>query len=163
MKKMKTTIFNLMALAAMLLTWTACGDVEAEGIPQPRDPEVTVEAADYYVQITTENVDDYAFIYRWLDLDGVTWHISVATDDGANTIDVPDSSILTYNGVREMQITNRDILDYLATFGLPQSDAQVTLHITLSGTYADGTPIGEVEADASATSTIHITLGPGVA
>ena len=53
MKKIQTTLFKLMAFAALLLTWTACGDVEHEGTPQPRNPEITVEAEEYYVQIAT--------------------------------------------------------------------------------------------------------------
>lgn len=173
MKKIQTTLFKLMAFAALLLTWTACGDVEHEGTPQPRNPEITVEAEEYYVQIATENVDGYAFIYRWLDLDGVTWHITVSNvspdeADPDNTgavsegIEITDQSILTYNGVRELQINNRDILNYLQELGLFQADSKSTLYLYLAGTNADGTSVLTADGLPSYCSTIHVTVGPGV-
>ena len=162
-----------MAFAAVLLAWTACGDVEQEGTPQPRVQEITVESEEYYVQISTENVDDYAFIYRWFHLDGVTWNITVSNispeeADPDNTgavpdgVEIADQSILTYNDVRELQINNRDILGCLQQLDLPQADSQATLYLYLTGTNADGTSILAADGLPSCCSTIYVTVGPGV-
>ena len=76
------------------------------------------------------------------------------------TLDIEDKSILTYNGVRELLFTNRQIMEYMKTFGLDEKEAQ--LSITLEAFQADGTPITSEAAKASKTSEIDIILGPGV-
>ena len=55
------------------------------------------------------------------------------------TLDIEDKSILTYNGVRELLFTNRQIMEYMRTFGLDEKEAQ--LSFTLEAFQADGTPI----------------------
>ena len=76
------------------------------------------------------------------------------------TIGVEDKSILTYDGVRELLFTNRQIMEYMRTFGLDGKEAQ--LSITLEAFQADGTPITSEAAKASKTSKIDIILGPDV-
>ena len=76
------------------------------------------------------------------------------------TIGVEDKSILTYDGVRELLFTNRQIMEYMRTFGLDGKEAQ--LSITLEAFQADGTPITSEAAKASKTSKTDIILGPDV-
>lgn len=62
-------LFIILYLLTNIFVLGACGDVESEGDPQPRVPRVEVESDDYYVQITQENMDGVAFVYRWLDIE----------------------------------------------------------------------------------------------
>ena len=64
-----------------------------------------MESDDYYVQITQENMDGVAFVYRWLDIETASKYVMTLglQVDGeiTETMGVEDKSILTYNGVRE--------------------------------------------------------------
>lgn len=154
----------LMSLFTASLILGACGDIEGAGEPQPRVPRVEVESENYYVQIVQENINGVAFVYRWLDMETASKYvITLAWEKDAETtetLDIEDKSILTYNGVRELLFTNRQIMEYMRTFGLDEKEAQ--LSITLEAFQADGTPITSEAAKASKTSEIDIILGPGV-
>ena len=159
MKIMKK-LFIIICLLANIVVLGACGDVEGAGEPQPRVPRVEVESENYYVQIVQENINGVAFVYRWLDMETASKYvITLAWEKDAETT-IEDKSILTYNGVRELLFTNRQIMEYMRTFGLDEKEAQ--LSITLEAFQADGTPITSEAAKASKTSEIDIILGPGV-
>ena len=81
-------------------------------------------------------------------------------DETFETIKVEDQSILTYDGVRELLFTNRQIMEYMKAFGLDGNEAQ--LSITLEAFQADGMPITSDVSKASKTSEINIILGPGI-
>ena len=141
----------------------ACSDVEGMGEPKPRAPRVEVESDTYYVQITRENLEGAAFVYRWLDMeDAAKYVLTLSTEGNEETIIVPNQSILTYNGVREQQFTNRQIIEYLRTFGLLTSNAQSSFKITLEALNADGASITAEVAKASKTSTIQVIIAPDV-
>ena len=163
MKIMKK-LFIIICLLANIVVLGACGDVEGAGESQPRVPRVEVESENYYVQIVQENINGVAFVYRWLDMETASKYvITLAWEKDAETtktLDIEDKSILTYNGVRELLFTNRQIMEYMRTFGLDEKEAQ--LSITLEAFQADGTPITSEAAKASKTSEIDIILGPGV-
>ena len=153
-------LFIIICLLANIVVLGACGDVEGAGEPQPRVPRVEVESENYYVQIVQENINGVAFVYRWLDMETASKYvITLAWEKDAETT-IEDKSILTYNGVRELLFTNRQIMEYMRTFGLDEKEAQ--LSITLEAFQADGTPITSEAAKASKTSEIDIILGPGV-
>ena len=155
-------LFIIICLLANIVVLGACGDVEGAGESQPRVPRV--ESENYYVQIVQENINGVAFVYRWLDMETASKYvITLAWEKDAETtktLDIEDKSILTYNGVRELLFTNRQIMEYMRTFGLDEKEAQ--LSITLEAFQADGTPITSEAAKASKTSEIDIILGPGV-
>ena len=157
-------LFIIICLLANIVVLGACGDVESAGEPQPRVPRVEVESENYYVQIVQENIDGVAFVYRWLDMDTASKYVITlgleVDGETTETIGVEDKSILTYDGVRELLFTNRQIMEYMRTFGLDGKEAQ--LSITLEAFQADGTPITSEAAKASKTSKIDIILGPGV-
>ncbi len=154
-------LFIIICLLANIVVLGACGDVESAGEPQPRVPRVEVESENYYVQIVQENIDGVAFVYRWLDMDTASKYVITLEYEGTTeTLEIEDKSILTYNGVRELLFTNRQIMEYMRTFGLDGKEAQ--LSITLEAFQADGTPITSETAKASKTSKINIILGPGV-
>lgn len=156
-------LFVICCLLANLFVLGACGDVESVGDPQPRKPRVEVESDKYYVQITQENLEGTAFVYRWLNMeDASQYTITLNAEGKEETISVPDQSILTYNGVREQQFTNRDIMDYLNTFGLLASDAELSFAITLEAFNVDGASITSEVAKASKTSTIHVVISSDV-
>lgn len=203
----------LLTLFAAALLLGACSDVESMGDPQPRAPRVEVESDAYYVQITKENINGVAFVYRWLDMEtaakyaitlecetpqgasaasdrkletpdgasGTSRGASAASDgeletsdgaletpDGASetldatiqTLKVEDKSVLTYNGVRELLFTNRQIMEYMTAFGITGKEAHFT--ITLEAFQADGTPITSDAKKQSQTSSIDIILAPDV-
>lgn len=153
----------LLTLFAVTLLLGACGDVESMGDPQPRQPRVEVESEEYYVQITQENVEKAAFVYRWLNMeDAAKYVITLSTDNEEETIIVPDKSILTDNGVREQQFTNREIMGYLNTFGLSAIGSEVSFSITLEALNSDGAPITAEAAKASKTSAVHVIIAPDV-
>lgn len=154
-------LFIIICLLANIVVLGACGDVESAGEPQPRVPRVEVESENYYVQIVQENIDGVAFVYRWLDMDTASKYVITLEYEGTTeTLEIEDKSILTYDGVRELLFTNRQIMEYMRTFGLDGKEAQ--LSITLEAFQADGTPITFETAKASKTSKINIILGPGV-
>ena len=154
-------LFIIICLLANIVVLGACGDVESAGEPQPRVPRVEVESENYYVQIVQENIDGVAFVYRWLDMDTASKYVITLEYEGTTeTVEIEDKSILTYDGVRELLFTNRQIMEYMRTFGLDGKEAQ--LSITLEAFQADGTPITSETAKASKTSKINIILGPGV-
>ena len=154
-------LFIIICLLANIVVLGACGDVESAGEPQPRVPRVEVESENYYVQIVQENIDGVAFVYRWLDMDTASKYVITLEYEGTTeTLEIEDKSILTYDGVRELLFTNRQIMEYMITFGLDGKEAQ--LSITLEAFQADGTPITSETAKASKTSKINIILGPGV-
>jgi len=160
MKIMKK-LFIIIYLLANIVVLGACGDVESVGEPQPRVPRVEVESENYYVQIVQENIDGVAFVYRWLDMDTASKYVITLKYEGtAETLEIEDKSILTYDGVRELLLTNRQIMEYMRAFGLDGKEAQ--LSITLEAFQADGAPITSEAAKASKTSKIDIILGPGV-
>ncbi|GAE83854.1 hypothetical protein [Bacteroides reticulotermitis] len=151
-------------LLASLFVLGACSDVEGVGDPQPRLPRVEVESAEYYIQITQENLGGVAFVYRWLNLENASKYvITLGAEEQEDTIDVVNKSTLTYNGVREQQFTNQDILGYLHAFGLLATDSREALMtITLEALNADGAPINAEAAKASKTSNIHVVIAPDV-
>lgn len=154
-------LFIIIYLLANIVMLGACGDVESAGEPQPRVPRVEVESENYYVQIVQENIDGVAFVYRWLDMDTALKYVITLNYEGtAETLEIEDKSILTYDGVRELLFTNRQIMEYMRAFGLDGKEAQ--LSITLEAFQADGAPITSEAAKASKTSKIDIILGPGV-
>lgn len=154
-------LFIIICLLANIVVLGACGDVESAGDPQPRVPRVEVESENYYVQIVQENIDGVAFVYRWLDMETASKYVITLEYEGtAETLEIEDKSILTYDGVRELLFTNRQIMEYMRAFGLDGKEAQ--LSITLEAFQADGTPITSEVAKASKTSKIDIILGPGV-
>lgn len=154
-------LFIIIYLLANIVVLGACGDVESAGEPQPRVPRVEVESENYYVQIVQENIDGVAFVYRWLDMDTASKYVITLNYEGtAETLEIEDKSILTYDGVRELLFTNRQIMEYMRAFGLDGKEAQ--LSITLEAFQADGAPITSEAAKASKTSKIDIILGPGV-
>lgn len=154
-------LFIIICLLANIVVLGACGDVESAGEPQPRVPRVEVESENYYVQIVQENIDGVAFVYRWLDMDMASKYVITLEYEGTTeTLEIEDKSILTYDGVRELLFTNRQIMEYMRTFGLDGKEAQ--LSITLEAFQADGTPITSETAKASKTSKINIILGLGV-
>lgn len=148
-------------MLANIVVLGACGDVESAGDPQPRVPRVEVESENYYVQIVQENIDGVAFVYRWLDMETASKYVITLANEGtAEMLEIEDKSILTYDGVRELLFTNRQIMEYMRAFGLDGKEAQ--LSITLEAFQADGAPITSEAAKASKTSKIDIILGPGV-
>lgn len=154
-------LFIIIYLLANIVVLGACGDVESAGEPQPRVPRVEVESENYYVQIVQENIDGVAFVYRWLDMDTASKYVITLKYEGtAEMLEIEDKSILTYDGVRELLFTNRQIMEYMRAFGLDGKEAQ--LSITLEAFQADGAPITSEAAKASKTSKIDIILGPGV-
>ena len=154
-------LFIIIYLLGNIVMLGACGDVESAGEPQPRVPRVEVESENYSVQIVQENIDGVAFVYRWLDMDTASKYVITLNYEGtAETLEIEDKSILTYDGVRELLFTNRQIMEYMRTFGLDGKEAQ--LSITLEAFQADGAPITSEAAKASKTSKIDIILGPGV-
>lgn len=156
-------LFVICCLFTNLFVLGACGDVESLGDPQPRKPRVEVESDKYYVQITQENLEGTAFVYRWLNMeDASKYTITLKAEGKGETISVPDQSILTYNGVREQQFMNRDIMEYLNTFELPVSNSEALLTITLEAFNADGASITSEIAKASKTSTIYVVISPDV-
>ena len=145
-------LFIIIYLLANIVMLGACGDVESAGEPQPRVPRVEVESENYYVQIVQENIDGVAFVYRWLDMDTASKYVITLNYEGtAETLEIE---------VRELLFTNRQIMEYMRTFGLDGKEAQ--LSITLEAFQADGAPITSEAAKASKTSKIDIILGPGV-
>lgn len=123
-------------MLANIVVLGACGDVESAGEPQPRVPRVEVESENYYVQIVQENIDGVAFVYRWLDMDTASKYVITLNYEGtAETLEIEDKSILTYDGVRELLFTNRQIMEYMRAFGLDGKEAQ--LSITLEAFQAD--------------------------
>lgn len=157
-------LFIVLYLLANIFVLGACGDVESEGNPQPRVPRVEVESEDYYVQITQENLDGVAFVYRWLDMEIASKYVMTlglqVDEETAETMSVEDKSILTYNGVREQLFTNHQIMEYMKDFGVDGKEAQFS--ITLEAFQSDGMPITSETDKESKTSVIHIILGPGV-
>lgn len=154
-------LFIIICLLANIVVLGACGDVESAGDPQPRVPRVEVESENYYVQIVQENIDGVAFVYRWLDMETASKYVIALANEGtAEMLEIEDKSILTYDGVRELLFTNRQIMEYMRAFGLDGKEAQ--LSITLEAFQADGAPITSEAAKASKTSKIDIILGPGV-
>lgn len=154
-------LFIIICLLANIVVLGACGDVESAGDPQPRVPRVEVESENYYVQIVQENIDGVAFVYRWLDMETASKYVITLANEGtAEMLEIEDKSILTYDGVRELLFTNRQIMEYMRAFGLDGKEAQ--LSITLEAFQADGAPITSEAAKASKTSKIDIILGPGV-
>ena len=150
-------LFIILYLLTNIFVLGACGDVESEGDPQPRVPRVEVESDDYYVQITQENMDGVAFVYRWLDIETASKYVMTLglQVDGeiTETMGVEDKSILTYNGVREQLFTNQQIMEYMKAFGVDEKEAPFQ---------SDGMPITSETDKESKTSIIHIVLGPGV-
>ena len=118
-------LFIILYLLTNIFVLGACGDVESEGDPQPRVPRVEVESDDYYVQISQENMDGVAFVYRWLDIETASKYVMTLglQVDGeiTETMGVEDKSILTYNGVREQLFTNQQIMEYMKAFGVDES------------------------------------------
>lgn len=178
-------LFIILYLLTNIFIFGACSDVESMGDPQPRVPRVEVESDAYYVQITKENINGVAFVYRWLDMETAAKYAitleceapqgaSVASDgepetpDGESgtpdatiqTLKVEDKSVLTYNGVRELLFTNRQIMEYMKAFGITGKEAHFT--ITLEAFQADGTPITSDAKKQSQTSSIDIILAPDV-
>lgn len=157
-------LFIVLYLLANIFVLGACGDVESEGDPQPRVPRVEVESEDYYVQITQENLDGVAFVYRWLDMEIASKYVMTlglqVDEETAETMSVEDKSILTYNGVREQLFTNHQIMEYMKDFGVDGKETQFS--ITLEAFQSDGMPITSETDKESKTSVIHIILGPGV-
>lgn len=156
--------FIIIYLLANIFVLGACSDVKSAGEPQPRVPRVEVESGTYYVQIVQENIDGVAFVYRWLDMETASKYVITlglqVDDETFETIKVEDQSILTYDGVRELLFTNRQIMEYMKAFGLDGKEAQ--LSITLEAFQADGMPITSDVSKASKTSEINIILGPGI-
>ena len=115
-------LFIILYLLTNIFVLGACGDVESEGDPQPRVPRVEVESDDYYVQITQENMDGVAFVYRWLDIETASKYVMTlglqVDGETTGTMGVEDKSILTYNGVREQLFTNQQIIEYMKAFGV---------------------------------------------
>ena len=153
-------LFIILYLLTNIFVLGACGDVESEGDPQPRVPRVEVESDDYYVQITQENMDGVAFVYRWLDIETASKYVMTLGLQVDETMGVEDKSILTYNGVREQLFTNQQIMEYMKAFGVDEKEAQFS--ITLKAFQSDGMPITSETDKESKTSIIHIVLGPGV-
>lgn len=152
----------LLTLFATTILLVAC-DVESMGEPQLRQPRVEVEAEKYYVQITQENMEGIALVYRWLDMPTAAKYVITLNAEGKEeVIGIPNRSILTDNGVRELQFTNKDIMDYLNTFGLLLPGSESTLTITLEAFNTDGAPITSETSKASKTSAIHIILAPDI-
>ncbi len=161
MKKMN----RLLYIFAVLITLAACGDVEGMGETQTRVPRIEVESSDYYVQITNENLNGVAFVYRWLNMEVADKYFislsrtGVMTDEGPTEIDIADKSILTYNGVREQLFTNQDILQYLIDLGIqPTPGLKTDFAISLSAVDAKGASITSDEAKVSQTSTVHVLI-----
>lgn len=157
-------LFIILYLLTNIFVLGACGDVESEGDPQPRVPRVEVESDDYYVQITQENMDGVAFVYRWLDIETASKYVMTLglQVDGeiTETMGVEDKSILTYNGVREQLFTNQQIMEYMKAFGVDEKRSSVSHYI---GSVSVGWYANTSEMDKeSKTSIIHIVLGPGV-
>lgn len=157
-------LFIIICLLTNMVVLGACGDVEGAGDPQPRAPRVEVESENYYVQIVQENINGVAFVYRWLDMETASKYVitlALQVDaETTETLEIEDKSILTYDGVRELLFTNRQIMEYMRTLGLDGKEAQLT--IMLEAFQADGTSITSEVAKSSKTSKIDIILGPGV-
>ena len=154
-------LFIILYLLTNIFVLGACGDVESEGDPQPRVPRVEVESDDYYVQITQENMDGVAFVYRWLDIETASKYVMTLglQVDGeiTETMGVEDKSILTYNGVREQLFTNQQIMEYMKAFGVDEKEAQFS--ITLEAFQSDGMPITSEMDKESKTSIIAVANG----
>lgn len=157
-------LFILLYLLTNIFIFGACGDVEGMGDPQPRVPRVEVESDQYYVQIAPENINGVAFVYRWLDMESAAKYAITLEWEGLDatvkTLKVEDKSVLTYNGVRELLFTNRQIMEYMTAFGITGKEAHFT--ITLEAFQADGTPITSDVTKQSQTSSIDIILAPDV-
>lgn len=144
----------------------ACSDVEEESIPQPA--KFKVESSEYYVQITNENIDGIAFVYRWINLDDAQYVLSISEDNQDDSEDiekksvsVADTGILTFNNVRELQFTNRQILECVKALNivpLEGEESVVDLVLTFSAVNAAGEVLIQDETEAIATATIHVVL-----
>lgn len=156
------TIEKLLILVMFASTFVlgACSDVEGEG--KPKAPQLKVESEDYYVQITRENIGGLAFVYRWINQEDARNVITIIADEAEEPVVMADKSILTYNNVRELPISNKELMDCLDTFGLLTPGSEATLTITLDVVNADGTPISSDAEKASKASTIHLILASDI-
>ncbi|MDR0938708.1 MAG: hypothetical protein LBN29_05030 [Mediterranea sp.] len=134
------------ALLANICLLAACGDVEEMGQPQPT--KLRMEFTDYYAQITSENADGLAFVLRWTGTDTEKATIALGVEGTEQTVNLPNTSTLTNNDVREQAITNPDIIDALRTFAMLAPGTEQTLTLTLAGELA---------------ATVHVTLAPDLA
>ena len=150
----------ILVLLANLFVLGACSDVEGAG--EPKAPLLKVESEDYYVQITQENKDGLAFVYRWINQESAQNILTVTMEDSEEVITIPDKSILTYNNVRELSFSNKELMDYLDTFGVLSSGTKATLILKLDVRNQDGTPISADEEKTSKTSLIHLILASDV-
>lgn len=150
-------LFLLCLLAAL---WGACNDVENEGIPEPL--QLRIESTDYYVQITQENREELAFVFRWTNVDAEKYTISITSEGVEQIINIPDRSILTYNEVRELSFSNQEMIDYLNTFGLLNPGTAPLMTLTLNAFSADGTPLNSDPEKNSKTATIHVVLAANI-
>lgn len=151
-----------------LIMLGACSDVEEEGTPLSVPAKFKVESNEYYVQITNENIDGVAFVYRWINMDGASYVLSMTNAASAGTdetetksVQIADTSILTYNNVRELEFTNRQILEYAQTLGiLPQqgNETVANLILTFSAVNAAGEVIVQDDVEATSTATINVVL-----
>lgn len=156
------TIEKLLILVMFAGTFVlgACSDVEGEG--KAKAPQLKVESEDYYVQITRENIDGLAFVYRWINQEDARNIISIIADGVEEPVVIADKSILTYNNVRELSISNKELMNYLDTFGLLVPGSEATLTMTLEVVHADGTPISSDVEKTSKVSTIHLILASDI-
>lgn len=135
----------------------SCNDIVEVGAPMSRNPELKVEYNDYYAQIDINNIDETAFIYRWLNIsDGIEWLISVS-NDGDNYIEIKNRSILTYNGVREQAFTNNQLLEIIDELAVERK-GEVILYITLQGKDANGIYVTAQNGDSEIISRVHIFM-----
>lgn len=148
-----------------LMVLGACSDVEEVGIPLPA--KFKVESDEYYVQITNENIDGVAFVYRWINIEGAkylfTMFESKEVDDETEqkTVQIDDTSILTNNNVRELQVTNRQLTEYVRSLGISLNEEEetvVNLIMEFSAVNAAGEVIKQEETEAAATATIRVVL-----
>lgn len=152
-------------LLCVFMILGSCSDVEEVGIPLPA--KFQVESDEYYVQITNENIDGVAFVYRWINLDGAKYLLNISEskdvddDTALKSVQVEDTSILTNNNVIELQFTNRQIFEYIQSLGILLNEGEetvVNLVLNFSAVDAAGEIIKQEETEAVANATIRVVL-----
>lgn len=148
-----------------LMILGSCSDVEEVGIPLPA--KFKVESDEYYVQVTNENIDGVAFVYRWINLEGAKYLFTMSEskdvddDTELQSVQVEDTSVLTYNNVRELQFTNRQIAEYVQSLGILLNEGEetvVNLILNFSAVDAAGEIIKQEETEAVATAAIRVVF-----
>lgn len=151
MKKFILSIIDLKSFLILLSCLWVLSACEENGMGDSMPAKMKIESATYNVPVSkTAIADTTVATIRWIDIKSPSYALTLTNSVNDTKIDLPEKGTAAANNVMFINLSDKQLLDYLAQMQLT-SGASATLTLTITGTKADG-------VTDKAVTTINVTL-----